>query len=120
MTPNEIKLKAVMIDLNGEIESNSEVEKLAMKVLEHLNPTKEQYKEATEVLMRASFVGYILNRIKEIAESGDIKRTEQAIRFHAFQLSTNATINEGDSTSVAQQILSETLETIINRHFEIS
>lgn len=120
MTPKEIKLNAVMDDLNGFIESNSEFEKLAMKVLEHLNPTKEQYKEASEVLMRASFANNILNRIKDIAESGDIKRTEQTIRFHAYQLSTKATLNAGDVISVAQQKLFQTLEYMIYRHFKIS
>ena len=65
MCQNEMNLKAVLADLNSEIDVVNSEREYSKQYLELLNITKEQYDEALEKLATLSLVSHYLEELKK-------------------------------------------------------
>lgn len=120
MTSNENKCDAVLHVINEALTEHKGKVNKAMQILECMNTKQEEYKNACSTLMISSFVVSYLSRIKAVAETRDIKSTENLIRFHSYyQTNKGAIVINFDDTSSAQYIVLTILNGIIERFFDI-
>lgn len=115
---NSEQLSALNTELENIIKNVKEQQLSAMRNLELMCPTAEGYNEASSQLCIASYVLVSLIRIKTTAETGDMKMTENVIRFHAHQIGTYGTPNGSDVISKAQKNVKDILDYIIKEHIE--
>lgn len=110
--------------INGELEKaiadNAMTANKAMKTLELMSPTQEQYHKASANLMCATFISAYLVRISNVALSGNINDLENVIRFHAYQLKTKSCAFEAnpDTTGIAQRETFLILNGIVKKYLE--
>lgn len=115
---NSERLYAINTELSTVIETVKTHQLRAMLDLELMKPTTMMYKNASIRFSIASYMLPILIRIKTTAETGDMKKTENVIRFHAYQIGAYGTPTEMDEISKAQKNVKDILDYIIKEHIE--
>ncbi len=115
---DEMKCKSVLNAIQEEIDENAKTAREAMLTIETMRTNVEEFKNACRTFMVATFVMAYLDRIKGIAETGDIKSTENIIRYHAYyQGEKGGIILNYDDLSLAQVAIIKILNGLINRFF---
>ena len=112
------KLKAVLDAINQDIMQHRNVAKNAMLVLEHMNVTEEEYKEANLCFGQNQFIVGYLTHIKETIAGTDIKSVENLIRFHANYQHTKGNLTDGSNISIGQAAVATLLGNYITKFFE--
>ncbi len=102
MCQNEMNLKAVLADLNSEIDAANEEKELCKRYLELLNTTKEQYDETLEKLATLSLVSHYLEELKKWVVSNDARMTENYIQFTIHKMG-NLSSTDGNKVVVHAQ-----------------
>lgn len=115
----EQKLDEIKQRLDATIAAIENDAESAMKTLELMNPTPEQYKRASAALMRSTYVVCYLKRVMDVATSGDFKKTENVFRFHAYQLRTKGCNQSDGIIAKAQNVLANILVDFVNQFFEV-
>lgn len=119
MTSTENKCDEILTAINEALTEHSAAVKKAMLILECMNTNQEEYKSACRTIMTHSFVVLLLNRIKAVVESNDIKATETIIRFHSYYLhSKGGFAGKTDVVSTAQHAVAAILDGYVERFFD--
>lgn len=115
---NTEKLNLISGELTDAIASHCVKADEAMKTMELMNITPERFRKASESLAHHTYAGGYLVHIMSVVETGDIKKSENAMRFHVYQLRLKGTIGEADEHSKAQCEVADLLDSIVIRFFE--
>lgn len=118
MTQDIDKINSVAIAIATAFNGASEYAAKAMKTLELMDITPERYSQASEDIMLQSLVNAHLRRVAEVVNSGDIKKVERVMRFHAYQLREKGSIGGSGVIARAQLETAVILESLVNRFFE--
>lgn len=114
----ETKINDILDAISQEIENRESLAAQAMKDLEKMSLTSEEYKEANIGFGTDSFIAAYLRSIKsKIEEFGELKKIESYIRFHCHYQLTKGGLQDQTNFSVGQAILVGILESYINRFF---
>ncbi len=115
MTTNEQRLTLLQGALHDLMADMAQTADKAMEVLEMMNPTADEYRRATADVMRCAYVAVYLGHIMDAADTGDYKKTENMIRFHAYQLRTKGTPEDTGDIPAAQRELAGLLDRIVKQ-----
>lgn len=118
MSNTVTKLDLIAGALSESIAANIVKADEAMKTLELMNITPEEYREASETLARYTYANTFLARVLNVIATDDIKKTENIMRFHSHQLLKKGSIGENDGISEAQLDVAIKLKSLIERFFE--
>lgn len=114
------KLNAILDVINQDIAERTDVAKHAMLVLEHMNVTEEDYKEANLCFGINQFVIGFLTYIKGTITGTDIKSAENLIRFHAYYQHTKGNLTDGSNISIAQAAVATLLDGYVDKFFTLA
>ncbi len=103
MCQNEMNLKAVLADLNSEIDVVNSEREYSKQYLELLNITKEQYDEALEKLATLSLVSHYLEELKKWVVSNDARMAENYIQFTVHRIGNLASTGGNNIVVHAQR-----------------
>lgn len=112
------KINAVIDAINHDIAGYKEVAKHAMAVLEHMNVTEEEYKEANLCFGLNQFMIGYLTHVKDTITGADIKSVENLIRFHAYHQHTKGNLTDGSNLSIGQAAVATALDGYIAKFFD--
>lgn len=118
MTTTETKTNEILNAINADITTHEEMAKEAMNTLEQTGTSPEEYKEACTAFSAHSFITCYLRHIRGVAECGNLKDTENIIRFHSYYQSAKGKLNDGQVISVAQATVCVLLGGYIKRFFD--
>lgn len=116
--PTTEKLNAVLDAINQDIAQRNDVAKHAMLVLEHMNVTENDYKEANLCFGLNQFVVGYLTHIKGTITGTDVKSAENLIRFHAYYQHTKGNLTDGSNISIGQATVATILDGYVTKFFD--
>lgn len=112
------KINAVIDAINQDIAQHKDVAKHAMLVLEQMNVSEEDYKEANLCFGLNQFMIGYLSHIKDTLAGADIKTTENLIRYHAYYQRTKGNLTDGSNISIGQAAVATILDGYIAKFFD--
>lgn len=112
------KISSISGAITAAIVEHTQKASEAMKTLELMSITPEKYREASESLAHHTYANAYLARVQEIVETGDIKKIENVIRFHYYQLREKGDIDNADEISKAQLEIAGLLDCLVIRFFD--
>lgn len=118
MNTTATKINALLDTICQDIAERENVANSAMNIIEKLNVTPEDFKEANLRYSLNTYVINYLNRIKAVVMEQDIKKAENLIRYHAYYQHTKGNLDDGSTISVAQAAVAVTLDGYVARFFE--
>lgn len=104
--------------IDADIAKHEGKAKDAMLTLESMRVSAIDYKDACRKFMYNHFITNYLKRVREVVETGDVKSSENLIRFHAHYQRRKGNLADDSEVSVAQTALACILDGYINRFFE--
>ena len=112
------KLNAILDSISQDIEQRKDLAKHAMVVLEQMNVTDEDYKEANLCFGLNQFMVGYLSYIKDSIAGTDIKSAVKLIRFHAYYQRTKGNLTDGSNISIGQAAVATLLDGYIAKFFD--
>ena len=112
------KINAVIDAINQDIAQHKDVAKHAMLVLEQMNVSEEDYKEANLCFGLNQFMIGYLSHIKDTLAGADIKTTENLIRYHAYYQRTKGNLTDGSNISIGQAAVATILDGYVTKFFD--
>lgn len=117
METTATKINAILDAISKGIEKRESMAAEAMKTLDNLCTTPEEYKKANLHFGINSYVANYLKRIQAVVMERDLKKAENAIRFHHYQQQKIGAIDDGGDVSLAQAIVANILGDYIESFF---
>ncbi len=118
MSTTENKINAILDAINQDIAEREKEADSAMLTLEQMNTSVEDYKDACKQFGANLFVANYLRHIKGVADTRDIKNTENIIRFHSCYQHIKGNIEDGHDISLGQSVVTSILDGYIERFFD--
>ena len=112
------KLNTILETISQDIAECKEVAKHAMLVLEQMNVSKKDYKEANLCFGLNQFMIGYLSHIKDTLAGADIKTTENLIRYHAYYQRTKGNLTDGSNISIGQAAVATILDGYVTKFFD--
>lgn len=112
------KINAVIEAISQDIAQHKDVAKHAMLVLEQMNVSEKDYKEANLCFGLNQFMVGYLTHIKDTITGTDIKTAENLIRFHSYHQHTKGNLTDGKDLTIGQATIAILLDGYIERFFE--